>query len=117
MEEIPPPLELHHGRGDFKHASSANIYDFNMFRFTTRENYITAMKDQEPMIDVHNRKRVIWEQDRKKLQPVKFQSVRTELMRDTSEVNALRERLGKGEGTIVRGKKKGQKQVNFEDID
>jgi hypothetical protein len=94
MEYIPPPLELHHGREGFKHATSGNILDWETFRVSTRENRITALKDQEPMIDTHNRKRVTWEKNLISLQPITYQSPRTDLLSDPSEVTAILNRIG-----------------------
>jgi short-subunit dehydrogenase involved in D-alanine esterification of teichoic acids len=95
MDPRPGPVALHPtGNNGFKHATSEHIYDFVNLRTNLRETHISALKDMDPMIDTHNRKREVWERERRILQKPILRETNTDHIYDYNETAVLQRSVG-----------------------
>lgn len=96
MEVIPEAVELHPRKPGWRHATSSHMNDWNVDRYSFRENRISALKDQDWTIDRVSGKTEKWSKEKTGMKEKDFSFLQpsANFLEDPSEVTILRNRVG-----------------------
>lgn len=103
MEDIPPPVVTHFPRNGFSYASNSHWYDWITQVDNSRETRSQALSDMDSSIDEVTMAQRAWLREQKLIKKrtietkaVALATIDQGYLRDCSEVDALRNRLGAG---------------------